>query len=98
MDPVDEADFDRWYREEHLDMLHKLPGYRRSARYIIGPRTALAEGEPPKYLAIHEMDGLAGLDSKEGEAANSTPWTVKTIKESKTFNVRAWELIYSQGF
>ncbi|KIW72097.1 hypothetical protein PV04_00317 [Phialophora macrospora] len=98
MDPVDEADFDRWYREEHLDMLHELPGYRRSLRYILGPRTALAEGELPKYLAIHELDGLAGLKSKEGDAANSTPWTVRTIKESKVFNVRCWELIYSQGF
>ena len=98
MDPADEADFDKWYREEHLDMLHKLPGYRRSSRYIIGPKTTSTEGEPPKYLAIHELDGLAGLDGNESKAENNTPWTVKTISESKTFIGRAWELITQQGF
>jgi len=98
MDPVDEADFDKWYREEHLDMLRKLSGYRRSSRYVIGPKTPLTREEPPKYLTIHELNGLAGLDSKEGEAANGTPWTVKNIKESKVFIARAWELVYSHGF
>jgi hypothetical protein len=98
MEPADEADLDKWYREEHLDMLHKLPGYRRSSRYILGPRTPVTEGDPPKYLAIHEMDELAGLDGKEAEAANNTPWSVKNIKESKAFVGRAWKLLYSQGF
>ncbi|KIW26512.1 hypothetical protein, variant [Cladophialophora immunda] len=98
MDPVDEPDFDKWYREEHLDMLHKLPGYRRSSRYVIGPKMALTEGDPPKYLAIHEMNDLRGFIGKEADAANDTPWTVKHIKDSKTFIVRGWQLIYSQGF
>lgn len=98
MDPVDGADFHKWYQDEHLDMLHKLPGYRRSSRYAIGPKTPLTEGEPAKYLAIHEMDGLAGLDSEEGKAANNTPWTIKHIKDSKVFIARAWELIDCKGF
>ncbi len=98
MDPTDKADLDKWYRREHLDMLHKLPGYRRSLRYIIGPKAPLTEGEPPKYLAVHELDTLAGLDSQEAKAANSTPWTVKSIKESKVFIPRRWKLVYSQGF
>ena len=98
MDPTDEADFEKWYREEHLDMLHKLPGYRRSSRYVIGPRTSLTHGEPPKYLAIHEIDDLRGFDGKEAEAANTTPWTVKHIETSKVFIPRGWELVHSQGF
>ena len=98
MDPIDDADFDKWYREEHLDMLHKLPGYRRSLRYVIGPKTPLTMGEPPRYLAIHEIDDLRGFDSKEAEAANATPWTVKHLGESKVFIPRAWELVDSQGF
>jgi len=98
MQPQDEDDFDKWYREEHLDMLHKLPGYRRTARYQIGPELLWTEGKPPKYLAIHEMDHWNGLDGKEAEAANTTPWTVKHVTESKPFVLRAWEKIYSQGF
>ncbi|OAL34514.1 hypothetical protein AYO20_06144 [Fonsecaea nubica] len=98
MHPVDEPDFDKWYREEHLDMLHKLPGYRRSSRYVIGPKTALTKDEPPKYLAIHEMDSLQGFVGKEADAANTTPWTVKHIKDSKVFIPRGWELITSRGY
>ena len=98
MEPVDEADFEKWYREEHLDMLHQLPGYRRSTRYVIGPEIPLTESDPPKYIAIHEMDALKGFDGKEAEAANTTPWTVKHIKDSKVFIGRGWDLIYWQGF
>lgn len=98
MDPVDEVDFENWYRQEHLDMLHEIPGYRRSSRYVLGPRAPLTLGQPPKYLAIHELDSLKGLDGKEAQAANETPWTVKHLQTSKVFIVRGWELIYSQGF
>jgi len=98
MDPVDEADFDKWYREEHLGMLHKIPGYRRTPRYLLGPKAPLTKGEPARYLAVHEFDGLEGLGGKEAEAANSTPWTVKHVKDSKVMIARAWELIHSQGF
>lgn len=93
-----EKDFDDWYRQEHLDLLSKLPGYRRSLRYVIGPTTPLTQGEPPKYLAIHEVDNVHAFDGKEAEAANTTPWTTKHIKEAKTFIPRMWEKVYSQGF
>lgn len=55
MNPSDEQDFERWYREEHLHLLSKLPGYRRSTRWKIGPRTPLTQGETQPYLAIHEV-------------------------------------------
>ena len=98
MNPSDEGDFEKWYREEHLDLLHKLPGYRRSARYVIGPTTPLTKSEPPKYLAIHEMDSLDGFGGKEAEAANTTPWTKKHIADSKPFIPRGWQLIHPEGF
>jgi hypothetical protein len=98
MDPVDEVDFDKWYREEHLDMLAAMPGYRRTLRYVLGPKAPLTRGEPAKFLAVHEMDELKGLGSEAGQAANQTPWTVRHVKESKVFVVRAWELVYSLGF
>jgi hypothetical protein len=45
MNPEDPDDFEKWYREEHLELLSKLPGYQRSLRYKIGPRTPLTQGE-----------------------------------------------------
>ncbi|KAI9708038.1 MAG: hypothetical protein M1820_004242 [Bogoriella megaspora] len=91
-------DFERWYREEHLPMLSKVPGYRRSHRYIIGPRTVLTTGEPPNYLAIHSFDHFNALDGPEALAGNTTPWTVKHVSESKVFIARGWKLLGSAGY
>lgn len=89
MNPSNPADFEKWYREEHLEMLSKLPGYRRSLRYKIGPKTPLTRDEdPPPYLAIHEVESVEAFGGKEAEAANSTPWTTKHIQESKPFIAR----------
>ncbi|KAF2014638.1 hypothetical protein BU24DRAFT_493198 [Aaosphaeria arxii CBS 175.79] len=56
------ADFDRWYREEHLAFFTRAPGYRRSRRYRVVDATALdgferIRPEVPCYLALHEFDG-----------------------------------------
>ena len=83
MNPEDPDDFEKWYREEHLDMLAKLPGYHRSLRYKIGPDTPLTEGPTQPFLAIHFVDDISAFSSKEAEAANVTPWTVKHIEHSK---------------
>lgn len=100
MHPLDPDDCDRWYREEHLDMLAKLPGYRRTLRYRLGPRTALTKGEdPPVFLAIHEVeDAVKALSTKEIEAANATEWTKKNVKESNPFIARGWRLVHSEGY
>ncbi|KAJ9622121.1 uncharacterized protein PV06_05805 [Exophiala oligosperma] len=100
MEPTaeNEEDFDQWYRKEHLELLSKLPGYRRSLRYIVGPRTPVTQGDPPRYLAIHEVDNVHAFDGKEAEAANVTPWTVKHIAEAKVFIPRMWRKITEEGF
>ncbi|KAK5163804.1 uncharacterized protein LTR77_010478 [Saxophila tyrrhenica] len=98
MNPADVDDFEKWYREEHLGLLAKLPGYRRSLRYKIGSRTPLTKGETQPFLAIHEVDDVSAFGSKEAEEANATPWTVKHIKESNPFIARAFKRISEQGY
>ena len=44
-----EAEFNRWYDEEHLDRLLKVPGFLSASRYV-----ALRGG--PKYLAMYELE------------------------------------------
>lgn len=91
-----------------------MPGYRRSLRYQLGPSVnpALSKGihDPargieekdgfiPKYFTIHEIDDIGrAFTSKEAEAANVTPWTVKHIKDSKVFVARAWQLVHQEGY
>jgi len=97
MNALNEDDFHAWYHKEHLDLLSKVPGYRKSSRYVIGPDTPLTLGEPAKFLAIHELDHLDGLAGPEAKAANETEWTTRMISESKPFVVRMWRLVHGEG-
>ncbi|KAK3049654.1 hypothetical protein LTR09_009076 [Extremus antarcticus] len=98
MNPSDEEDFEKWYREEHLGLLAKLPGYRRSLRYKLDRPNPLSQDGTQPYLAIHEVDDPSAFGSKEGEEANATPWTEKHIRESKPFIARAFKRISEAGY
>ncbi len=97
MDPLEAADAgfdsDGWYRESHLNMLHRMPGHRRSLTYMLGPKTMLTLGRPPKYLAMYGMDHLQDLDNDKG---TKTAWT--RSDKTRVFIPRQWELIHSRGF
>ncbi|MBS0642565.1 MAG: DUF4286 family protein [Acetobacteraceae bacterium] len=49
VDPAHEAEFNRWYDEEHINHLLKVPGFLSAARY-----RAMRGG--PKYLAMYELE------------------------------------------
>ena len=49
-----EADFNRWYDEEHLARLLAVPGFLSAARYV-----ALRGG--PRYLAMYELEDVSVL-------------------------------------
>src|SRR5216684_9392025 len=49
VDPEHEAEFNRWYNEEHLNRLLSVPGFLSAGRY-----RAIRGG--PKYLAIYELE------------------------------------------
>jgi len=44
-----EAEFNRWYDEEHLDLLLEVPGFLSASRYV-----ALRGG--PRHLAMYELE------------------------------------------
>jgi hypothetical protein len=99
MYPSDEADYDKWYREEHLDMMAKLSGYRRTLRYKLGPKTALTkDADPPTYLALHEFDGFDALGTPEYAATIESEWTKKNVAASRVLIVRMWKKVHAQGF
>ena len=69
--PADkEADFNRWYNEEHLAERLAVPGFLSAARY-----EAVKGG--PKHLAVYEVENAAVLESAAYKKvqANPTPWT-----------------------
>jgi hypothetical protein len=69
--PADkEADFNRWYNEEHLAERLAVPGFLSAARY-----EAVKGG--PKHLAVYEVESPAVLESAAYKKVsdNPTPWT-----------------------
>jgi hypothetical protein len=69
-DKVD--DFHAWYREEHSPMLMAARGWRRIRRY------EQADGNGPRFMALHELETLDGFKTEEYTAAISTPWRIRT--------------------
>lgn len=98
--PQDPDDFDKWYREEHLDMMSRVPGFIRALRYKLGLKTPLTKGEdPPTYLAIYEVDDAMSFISHEASAAaGATDWSKKHMAGSKAFVVRGWQRVHAEGF
>ncbi|MCI0547104.1 MAG: hypothetical protein L0027_07445 [Candidatus Rokubacteria bacterium] len=69
--PADkEAEFNRWYNEEHLAERLAVPGFLSAARY-----EAVQGG--PKHLACYELESPAVLESPAYKRVqqNPTPWT-----------------------
>ncbi|HEX2440584.1 MAG TPA: hypothetical protein VHT71_19890 [Methylomirabilota bacterium] len=72
--PADkEAEFNRWYNEEHLAERLAIPGFLSGARY---------EGVKggPKHLAVYELESAAVIESAgyKKVAGNPTPWTKRS--------------------
>jgi len=101
--PEFEEEFNRWYDEEHIPMLAKVPGWIRSRRFVLkdwgqmGVEGQKEQKEPPKYLAVHEWESLDGLQSKEFKEAMGTPWKEKVSvgvvsKERRVMSfLKKWE-------
>jgi len=69
--PADkEAEFNRWYNEEHIPERLAVPGFLSGARY-----EAVKSG--PKHLACYELETAAVLDSPAYKKVrdNPTEWT-----------------------
>lgn len=89
-DPESQAEYDRWCREEHFDMLSRVPGWRRSRLFV----TSSIDPQTPRHsLALHEYSPQNGLGGDVHKAAMSTAWRDKlqeTVVASKKRRVYQW--------
>jgi hypothetical protein len=84
MSHPDEAELGAWYTEEHIPLLHAIPGWSRTRRF------RLLEGEAPRHLALHELAGPEPLATDAYTAARSTEWRARvmagvTARERRVF-------------
>jgi hypothetical protein len=73
VDPEYEADFNRWYNEEHIQHLLKVPGFLSAGRYR-------ALKGAPKYLAMYELEDHNVLRSSaflDEVRYKPSPWRTK---------------------
>jgi len=68
-----EAEFNRWYDEEHLPLLSSIPGVLRARRF-------LDPAGKPRYVALYELADAGVAGSAPWNDALSTPWA-KRIDE-----------------
>jgi hypothetical protein len=94
IEPGNDADFDEWYRKQHLDMLSMVPGFRRSTRYQLSDQEN-KEGHP-RFIAMHEYD-TADFPVEAVKLVTGTEWSRKVLKEAKSFSGDVWEEIAATG-
>ena len=68
VDPADEAEFNRWYNEQHLPERMAIPGYISARRF------KLEEGDGAlQYLCIWELEDGSPLQSRMYQEQNAQP-------------------------
>ncbi len=68
VEPGHEAEFDRWYNEEHLPERMEIPGYVSARRF------KLEEGNGVlKYLRIWELEDASPLESEKYKMQRARP-------------------------
>lgn len=72
-----QAEFERWYDEEHLDILLACPYWQMCRRFkVVDP-----EPGSPTHIALHYLTDLKALESEERTRARNTPWRNRLATE-----------------
>ncbi|KAG4033265.1 hypothetical protein MFRU_005g02780 [Monilinia fructicola] len=91
-----DEEYNKWMEEEHLPMLAKVPGWRRSRRFVTSSILGGKEGK--EYLNIHEYAPQNGVSGEAFQAAISTEWSKKLLATAlKSKKVRHYDLYYTFG-
>jgi len=102
--PGTDDDFNAFYREEHIKLICKTTGYRRTRRYKlqkdlpqpspeVSPAPPPKPANPPVYLLLHEFDGEM-VPQRELIKANETEWARRVAKglvKMEVVAVKLWK-------
>lgn len=78
-----EAEFNRWYDEEHVPLLAKVPG-------VLAARRFLASAGTPRYVALYDLAGAGVADHPEFKAALKTEWTRKMLATATDWEMHTY--------
>ena len=102
-----EAEVERWYVEEHLEELKKIPGWVRTRVWRVkevlsvwgtSVDASAPQKAPAKIVALHELEDPAALEGPEFQHAVETEFSKKIMSEvvsgmeTRLFKfLRGWE-------
>lgn len=66
--PGHEAEFNRWYDEEHVPLISQVPGVLRARRFF-------DPAGKPRYVALYDLAGPQARHHPDWQKAVATPWT-----------------------
>lgn len=94
-----EEELKKWYEEEHVPLLQKVPGWRRTRRFVTSYLDLESGHKTEKeFLALHEYAPENGLGGPEFVAATTTEWCDKIYKDVvKERKRRVYDLYYTFG-
>ena len=84
--PEMEEEFNRWYNEEHIPRLLKVPGVLWAKR-----GTSTADGQ--KYIAVYEHENVEVQKTAAYGEALETAWTHKIRPYLRNFAREIYELL-----
>ncbi|KAF8068617.1 hypothetical protein FPV67DRAFT_1414813 [Lyophyllum atratum] len=97
--PDKEEDFNKWYEEEHLGLMSKVPGFIRARRYKLVSEVELAGKADPTslavafpYVALYDWESDAYTKEPSFTEAISTPWSAKVLAEVPRLELRLFAL------
>ncbi|KAG9256218.1 Alpha/Beta hydrolase protein [Emericellopsis atlantica] len=95
-DPQAKGELQKWYEEEHVNMLAKIPGWLRSRMY---KTSVIEDGKATfKFLGLHEFAKSHGIGGPETQAALATPRAREVMsKYAASSDRRMYELFYVFG-
>ncbi|KAF4599340.1 hypothetical protein EYR40_006432 [Pleurotus pulmonarius] len=89
-----DEDFEKFYDEENIELVAKVPGWLRS-RYKLedysGANTTESTSAPGKYLAGHEFERQGFVQAPEMGATIKTPWAERILKVVTVEFVKVFE-------
>lgn len=97
--PGKEEELKKWYEEEHVPLLQKVPGWRRTRRFVTSYLDLKVNSSLQKeFLALHEYAPQNGLGGPEFQKATTTAWCDRiyadVVKDRKR---RTYNLYYTFG-
>ncbi|KAF8176055.1 hypothetical protein BJ912DRAFT_1063990 [Pholiota molesta] len=94
-----DEDFNKWYDEEHVPALAKVPGFQRARRYKLVDSVEIGRKPDPatvkpthNYLTLYDVDSDDYNKHPDFVATSQTPWTGKVFKATQHFEIRRFAL------